>query len=151
MCVLSGTSLFWPSAETKNKYGFGGKWFRKRSRHSEINGWLLDVSEWSGSFLEIISTRRCYYDFKYQRIRVLFKFVTTSQPGQEVVYLRELLRGSGYTQRKTTKIWEDNVWCIIMLISENLTDHDSRDDRSRHFDVKVHYHESPWPGSRRSV
>ena len=50
------------------------------------------------------------------------EFVTASQAGQEVVYLRVLLRGFGYTQKKPmllrgfgytqkkpTEIWEDNA------------------------------------------
>ena len=61
------------------------------------------------------------------------EFVVASQAGQEVVYLRELLKGFGLPQKKPTEIWEDNASCIIM--SENLTNR----DRSRHVDVKVHY------------
>jgi hypothetical protein len=61
------------------------------------------------------------------------EFVAASQAGQEVVYLRELLKGFGHPQRKPTEIWEDNASCIMM--SENLTNR----DRSRHVDVKVHY------------
>ncbi len=37
------------------------------------------------------------------------EFVAASQAGQEVVYLRVLLRGFGYTQKKPTEIWEDNA------------------------------------------
>ncbi len=37
------------------------------------------------------------------------EFVTSNQAGQEVVYLRTLIRGFGYTQRGPTEIWEDNV------------------------------------------
>ncbi len=61
------------------------------------------------------------------------EFVAASQAGQEVVYLRVLFRGFGYTQKKPTEIWEDNASCIMM--SENPTNR----DRSRHVDVKVHY------------
>ena len=60
-------------------------------------------------------------------------FVVASQAGKEVVYLRVLLRGFDYTQKKPTEIWEDNAKCIMM--SENPTNR----DRSRHVDVKVHY------------
>ncbi len=59
--------------------------------------------------------------------------MTISQGGQEVVYLRALLKGVGHPQKKTTKIWEDNASCIMM--SENPTNR----DRSRHVDDKVHY------------
>jgi hypothetical protein len=58
------------------------------------------------------------------------EFVAASQAGQEVVYLRALLRGFGYPQRGST---EDNASCIMM--SENPTNR----DRSRHVDVKVHF------------
>jgi hypothetical protein len=61
------------------------------------------------------------------------EFVAASQAGQEVVYLRALLRGFGYTQKGPTEIWEDNASCIMM--SENPTNR----DRSRHVDVKVHF------------
>jgi hypothetical protein len=61
------------------------------------------------------------------------EFVAASQAGQEVVYLRTLLRGFGYTHRGPTEIWEDNALCIMM--SENPTNR----DRSRHVDVKVHF------------
>jgi hypothetical protein len=61
------------------------------------------------------------------------EFVAASQAGQEVVCLRELLKGFGHPQKKPTEIWEDNASCIMM--SENLTDC----DQSRHVDVKVHY------------
>ena len=58
--------------------------------------------------------------------------VTASQAGQEVAYLRELLKGFGHPQKKPTEIWEDNASCVMM--SKNPTNR----DRSRHVDVKVH-------------
>ena len=61
------------------------------------------------------------------------EFVAASQAGQEVVYLRALLRGFGYPQVGATEIWEDNASCIMM--SENPTNR----DRSRHVDVKVQF------------
>jgi hypothetical protein len=61
------------------------------------------------------------------------EFVSASQAGQEVVYLRALLKGFGYSQKGPTEIWEDNASCIMM--SENPTNR----DRSRHVDVKVHF------------
>jgi len=42
------------------------------------------------------------------------QFVDASQAGQEVVYLRVLLRGFGYTHNKPTEIWEDNTSCIMI-------------------------------------
>ena len=50
------------------------------------------------------------------------EFVAASQAGQKVVYLRVLLRGFGYTQKKHTEIWEDNASCIMMR--ENHTNSD---------------------------
>jgi len=61
------------------------------------------------------------------------EFVSASQAGQEVVYLRKLLKSFGHPQAKPTEIWEDNASCIMM--SENATNR----DRSRQVDVKVHY------------
>ncbi len=50
------------------------------------------------------------------------EFVAASQAGQEVVYLRELLKGFGHPQKEPTEIWEDNASCIMM--SENPTNRD---------------------------
>jgi hypothetical protein len=41
------------------------------------------------------------------------EFVAASQ-GQEVLYLRALLRGFAYLQHGPTEIWEDNASCILM-------------------------------------
>jgi hypothetical protein len=72
------------------------------------------------------------------------EFVAESQSGQEVVYLRVLIRGFGYTQKGPTEIWEDNTSCTMMR------------DRSRDVDVKVHFlrdlvrdgHVKPFPRGR---
>ena len=42
-------------------------------------------------------------------------YLTVSLEGQEVVYLRELLKGFGHPQKKPTEIWEDKASCIMML------------------------------------
>jgi hypothetical protein len=42
------------------------------------------------------------------------EFVAASQAGEEIVHLRVLLKGLGYTQKKPTEIWEDNASCIMM-------------------------------------
>jgi hypothetical protein len=42
------------------------------------------------------------------------EFVEENQAGQEVVYLRTLIRGFGYTQIGPAAIWEDNTSCIMM-------------------------------------
>ena len=60
--------------------------------------------------------------------------MAASQAGQEVVYLRALLKVFGYSQKGPTEIWEDNSLCIMM--SENPTSRDrSRSDVL--VDVKV--------------
>ena len=37
------------------------------------------------------------------------EFVAASQAGQEVLYLRSLLKGFAYLQHGPTEIWEDNA------------------------------------------
>ena len=59
--------------------------------------------------------------------------VTASQPGQEAVYLRALLRGFNFRQIGAIEIWEDNASCIMM--SENPANR----ERTRHVDSRVHY------------
>jgi len=59
--------------------------------------------------------------------------VAASQAGQDVVYLRALLRGFGHPKPREDNPWEDNPSCIVM--SENPTNR----DRSRHVDVKVQF------------
>ena len=44
------------------------------------------------------------------------EFVEARQAGQEVVYLRSLLRGCGYTQKGPTEIWEDKASCTTYVI-----------------------------------
>ena len=61
------------------------------------------------------------------------EFVVANQTGQEVGYLRVLIRGFGYTQKGFTEIWEDNTSCIS--VSETPTNR----DRSKHVYVKVHF------------
>ena len=58
------------------------------------------------------------------------EFVAASQAGQEVLYLRALLKGLAYLQHGPTEIWAS---CILM--SENPTNR----ERSRHVDVRVHF------------
>jgi hypothetical protein len=45
------------------------------------------------------------------------EYVAASMAGQEVVYLRAMLRGFGEEQAHPTQVWEDNAACI--QISEN--------------------------------
>jgi hypothetical protein len=61
------------------------------------------------------------------------EFVAVSQAGQEVLYLRVLLKGFTYLQHGPTEIWEDNASCILM--SENPTNREC----SRHVKVRVYF------------
>ena len=57
------------------------------------------------------------------------EFVAASVCGQEVIYLRNLLRDLGYSQKGPTCVYEDNAACIQM--SEN----PSNPEQSRHIDM----------------
>ena len=59
------------------------------------------------------------------------EFVAASQAGQEVLYLRALLKGFAYLQHGPTEIWEDNASCILM--SENPTNCERSRGRTRTF------------------
>ena len=61
------------------------------------------------------------------------EFIAASQCGQEVVYLREILKGFGAEQENCTRVFEDNQACIAM--SENTVHR----ERSRHIDVRKYY------------
>jgi len=61
------------------------------------------------------------------------EFIAASQCGQEIVYLREILRGFHAPQREATILYEDNRACIDM--SENQVHR----ERSRHIDVRKYY------------
>jgi hypothetical protein len=45
------------------------------------------------------------------------EYVAASQCGQEVYYMREILRGFGFAQTAHTQIYDDNLACVAM--SEN--------------------------------
>jgi len=61
------------------------------------------------------------------------EFIATSQCGQEVVYLREILKGIGADQHNCTRVFEDNQAYIAM--SESTVHR----ERSRHIDVRKYY------------
>ena len=61
------------------------------------------------------------------------EYVAASQCGQEVYYMREILRDFGYTQTAPTHIYEDNLACVTM--SENLV----RCKFSRHIDIRRYF------------
>ena len=54
------------------------------------------------------------------------EFVAASQTGQEVVYLRELLKGFGHPQKKPTEIWDlvrdDHVKLVKCAGTQNVSD-----------------------------
>ena len=66
------------------------------------------------------------------------EFVAASQAGQEVLYLRALLKGFAYLEHGPTEIWEDNASCILM--SENPTNR----ERSRHVGTFLTRHGARW-------
>eukprot|EP00961_Rhodomonas_salina_P082853 1113677-Rhodomonas_salina.1 len=53
--------------------------------------------------------------------------------GQEVIYLRALLRGFGAEQVRPTKVWEDNAACI--QIANNQVNRKF----TRHIDVRRYF------------
>eukprot|EP00961_Rhodomonas_salina_P265763 3592316-Rhodomonas_salina.1 len=61
------------------------------------------------------------------------EYVAASMAGQEVVYLRAILRGLGYEQTHVTEVWEDNAACI--QISKNPVNRKF----TRHIDVRRYY------------
>ena len=61
------------------------------------------------------------------------EYVAASQCGQEVFYMREILRDFGYTQIAPTRIYEDNLACVAM--SENPV----RRKFSRQFDIRRYF------------
>ena len=61
------------------------------------------------------------------------KFVAASQAGQETLYLRETLKDFSYQQQQATKIYEDNLACVVM--SENPV----RRKFSRHIDIRRYF------------
>ena len=61
------------------------------------------------------------------------EFIAASQCRQEVIYLREILKGFGDAQPDSTRLYEDNQACIAM--SENTV----HQERSRHIDVRKYF------------
>jgi hypothetical protein len=59
------------------------------------------------------------------------EYVVASQCGQEVYYMREILRDFGYAQSAPTHIYEDNLACVAM--SENPVHRKF----SRHIDITL--------------
>lgn len=61
------------------------------------------------------------------------EFMAASICGQEVIYLRTLLRSTGYGQHGPTKVWEDNASCIAM------TENPLNAECSRHIDTRCFF------------
>ncbi len=61
------------------------------------------------------------------------EYVAASQCGQEVVYLREILRDFGFPPTGPTRVYEDNLACVVM--SENPV----RRKYSRHIDIRRYF------------
>ncbi len=61
------------------------------------------------------------------------EYVAASQCGQEVIYLREILRDFGFPPTGPTRVYEDNLACVTM--SENPV----RRKYSRHIDIRRYF------------
>jgi hypothetical protein len=61
------------------------------------------------------------------------EYAAASQCGQEVYYMREILRDFGFAQTAPTQIYEDNLACVTM--SENPI----RRKFSRHVDIRRYF------------
>eukprot|EP00961_Rhodomonas_salina_P069833 937374-Rhodomonas_salina.2 len=61
------------------------------------------------------------------------EFVAASLCGQEVIYLRAMLRGFGFEQHGPTTIFEDNASCIAMSHNPVKPEH------SRHIDTRLYF------------
>ena len=63
------------------------------------------------------------------------EFVAASLAGQEAIYLRETLTNCGFSQTKATLLYEDNLACQCVAMSENPV----RRKFSRHIDIRKYY------------
>eukprot|EP00961_Rhodomonas_salina_P031846 429319-Rhodomonas_salina.1 len=61
------------------------------------------------------------------------QYVAASMAGQEVIYLRAMLRGFGYEQARPMVVWEDNTACI--QITNNPVNHKF----TRHINVRRYF------------
>jgi hypothetical protein len=61
------------------------------------------------------------------------EYMTASEVGKEIQYLRALLHDVGFTQLSPTNVYEDNLACIAMSTNP------VRRKSSRHIDMCVHY------------
>jgi hypothetical protein len=61
------------------------------------------------------------------------EYMSASEVGKEILYLRALLRDVGHEQLAPTDIYEDNLACIAMSTNP------VRRKSSRHIDIRVHF------------
>ena len=61
------------------------------------------------------------------------EYMTASEVGKEILYLRALLRDVGHEQCVSTDIYVDNLDCIVMSTNP------VRRKSSRHIDIRVHF------------
>ena len=61
------------------------------------------------------------------------EYMAASLCGQEVVYIRAILRDFGVVQTQPTLVYEDNLACIAMSVNP------VRRKYSRHIDIRRHY------------
>jgi len=86
----------------------GRLWSGRRSRQS--TGYVLILS---GGVVSWKSRRQDCVSLSTSET----EYVAASQCGQEVVYLRQILRDFGFPPTEPTRIYEDNLACVAM--SEN--------------------------------
>ena len=80
-----------------------------------------------------VSWKSCWQDCDSDRVSLSTseaEYVAASQCGQEVLYLREIMRDFGFAALTPTQVYEDNLACIAM--SENPV----RRKFSRHIDIR---------------
>jgi hypothetical protein len=61
------------------------------------------------------------------------EYMAASLCGQEIVYIRAILRDFGLSQSQPTLVYEDNLACIAMSINPVCRKY------SRHIDIRKHY------------
>jgi hypothetical protein len=125
-------------------YDLGIRYHRNAFHHDQLWGWV--DADWAGD----LQTRRSHtgYVLMLNGGPVSWKsrrqdsvalstseaeYMAASLCGQEVVYIRAILRDFGVPQTQPTLIYEDNLACIAMSVNPVRRKH------SRHIDIRRHY------------
>ncbi len=122
-----------------------GIWYHRDTFHpDQLWGWV--DADWAGD----IETRRSHTGYilminggpiSWKSRRQDSVALSTSEDeymavnlcGQEVVYIRAILRDFGVVQTQPTLVYEDNLTCIAMSVNP------VRRKYSRHIDIRHHY------------